>query len=213
MQAGEYAVVPARMALLNIDMQNCFVENSPIAAPAGLELVPRVNRLASVCRDAGVLVIHTRHVTRPDGANHGTMGELLPAVAEGILTDGAPSAELHPGIEVDRRDLVLNKPRYGAFIGTDLDNILRARGIDTVIVSGICTNVCCETTAREAGMRDYHVFFMEDGTETFPLPGVTVEEIKRATNGIIGTCFGKVVPIAEMIRRLEFAARAPYAAE
>jgi isochorismatase family protein/alpha/beta hydrolase family protein len=68
---------------------------------------------------------------------------------------------------VDPRDILLDKPRYGAFHGTDLDLILRARGIDTVIIAGIATNVCCETTAREAVVRDFRVFFLSDGTATF----------------------------------------------
>jgi len=58
------------------------------------------------------------------------------------------------------------KPRFGAFQGTDLELILRSRGIDTVIVTGVATNVCCDTTAREAAVRDFRVFFLSDGTAT-----------------------------------------------
>lgn len=110
-------------------------------------------------------------------------------------------------------DLILDKPRYGSFTGTDLDLILRSNGIDTIIVSGICTNICCETTAREAGMRDYHVFFMEDGTETFPIGNLSVEEIKKATHAVIGLAFANVIPVDEMIARLRRAAGAAQAAE
>ena len=70
----EYAVDPARMALVNVDMQVAFIEGTPLSAPAGVALIPIVNRLAEACRRAGMMVIHTRHVTRPDGSNLGTMG-------------------------------------------------------------------------------------------------------------------------------------------
>ncbi len=209
----EYPVVPERMALVNVDMQVAFVEGTPLSAPGGVELLDRVNRLADACREAGLMVIHTRHVTRPDGSNLGTMGELIGAVREGYIMDGAPTSELHPGLEVKPSDIVLKKPRYGAFTGTDLDNLLRGNGIDTIIVSGICTNICCETTTREAGMRDYHVFFMEDGTETFPAGGLTVEEIKQAVHTTVGLAFAQVLPIAGMVHRLRLARGVSAAAE
>ena len=112
-------------------------------------------------------MIHTVHVVRPDGSNTGVMGEIIPAVAAGVLNKGNRQAELHPGIIVGPNDIILEKPRYGAFTSTDLELILRNRGIDPVIITGICTNVCCETTARQANMRDFHVFFLSDATGTF----------------------------------------------
>ena len=151
MTQAQYEVSPARMALVNIDMQVAFVEGTPLSAPGGVALLPTVNRLAEACRACGIMVIHTRHVTRPDGSNLGTMGELIESVRAGYIMEGSETAELHAGLEVKPSDIVLNKPRYGAFTGTDLDNLLRANGIDTIIVSGICTNICCETSAREAG--------------------------------------------------------------
>ena len=174
---------PRKTALLNIDMQNCFVENSPVAAPRGREIVPRINKLADVCRRRGALVIHTLHLVRPDGSNTGVMGVIIPAIAAGLINKGNRQAELHPDIVVGKNDILLEKPRYGAFHGTDLDLILRNRGIDTVIITGICTNVCCETTAREANMRDYKVFFISDGTATFNTPEISAEQISARGAG------------------------------
>ena len=91
--------------------------------------------------------------------------------------------------------------------------MLRANGIDTIVVSGICTNICCETTSREAGRRDYHVFFMEDGTETFPAGGLTVEEIKRSVHTTLGLAFANVIPVYDMIARIERASGKAMAAE
>jgi nicotinamidase-related amidase len=192
MEAGmtDFKFDPRRTALLNIDMQNCFVENSPVAAPRGREIVPRINKLAEVCRKRGALVIHTLHLVRPDGSNTGVMGVIIPAIAAGLINKGNKQAELHPDIVVGRNDIILEKPRYGAFHGTDLDLILRNRGIDTVIVTGICTNVCCETTAREANMRDYKVFFISDATATFNTPEVSADpdSTGRAGNTEGGLC-------------------------
>jgi len=91
-----------------------------------------------------VLVVHTAHVTRPDGSNVGVMGEIIPPVRDGIINRGSPSSALHPRLEVLAGDIVLEKPRFGAFHGTDLELILRARGIDSFILTGIATNVCVE---------------------------------------------------------------------
>jgi len=69
-------VHPRKGALVNVDLQNVFVEGTPVSPPDGLDVVARLNKLAAACRRAGVLVIHTAHVTRPDGSNVGVMGEL-----------------------------------------------------------------------------------------------------------------------------------------
>lgn len=209
----QYPVIPSRMALVNIDMQNAFVEGTPLSAPNGKRIIAPINRLAEVCRRAGIMVIHTLHVTRADGSNLGTMGELCEPVRAGYIREGSETAKLHPGIEVKEGDILLYKPRYGAFTGTDLDQLLRANGRDTIIVTGICTNVCCETTAREAGMRDYHVFFMNDATETFPIGDVGVDDIKRVVHATLSVLFANVIPLDEMIARIEKASTGRAAAE
>jgi biuret amidohydrolase len=199
----DFAVIPERTALLNIDMQNCFVEGSPIAAPDGLVILPRINRLAKACRDAGILVIHASVVLRPDGSNTGVLAQFSPPVREGILNKGTHSAALHNGLEIDPRDILIDKPRFGAFYGTDLELILRTRGIDTLIISGVATNVCCETTAREAAVRDFHVFFLSDGTATADMGGVPAAELQKVTCTTLGFLFAQVLTVDEMIAKIE----------
>ena len=210
---ANWTIDPKRTALVNVDMQNAFVEGTPLAAPNGKRIIEPINRLAEACRKAGVMVIHTLHVTRADGSNLGTMGELCEPVRAGYIREGSETAKLHPGIEVKKGDILLYKPRYGAFTGTDLDQLLRANGRDTIIVTGICTNVCCETTAREAGMRDYHVFFMNDATETFPIGNVSVDDIKRVVHATLSSLFANVIPLDEMVGRIEKASKGRAAAE
>ncbi len=207
-----WTIHPRRTALVNVDMQAVFVEGTPLSAPGGVALLKPVNRIAAACREAGIKVIHTLHVTRADGSNLGTMGELVEPIRAGYIREGSETAKLHRGVEVMKNDILLPKPRYGAFTGTDLDQILRSNGIDTIIVSGICTNICCETTAREAAMRDYHVFFLSDGTETFPLGGLSVEEIKKVTLSTLGLAFAKVLSVDDCIGLIRQGARPAMAA-
>jgi nicotinamidase-related amidase len=198
----DFALFPARTALINVDMQKCFVEDSPLASPDGLVIVERVNQLAEVCRAAGILVVHTRGWMRPDGSNLGVMAELVPPFIRDLYTEGADSAELHPSLVVNDGDVILNKARYGAFHGTDLELILRSRGVDAVIVTGIATNICCETTAREAAQRDYRVFFVSDATATTEMGGVSAEDLHRATCASLGRVFAQVVTVNEMIDKI-----------
>ena len=199
------SMVPRRTALLNVDMQRCFVQGSPLAAPDGPLLLERVNRLAAVCRDAGALVVHTRMWMRRDGSNVGVMAQLVPPMLVELYTEGAATAELHEALVVDGRDVVLDKPRYGAFHGTDLELILRSHDIDTVIVSGIATNICCETTAREAAQRDFRVLFLRDGTATKDMGGVSADRLQHATCASLGMVFAKVTTVDEVIERIHAA--------
>ena len=137
---NNFSVNPTKMALINVDMQVAFLGEGPYAVPNAPELISNVNRLSQSCREAGVMVIHTRHVTRADGSNIGTLGKLINAIQDGLLAKGSETSELHPDLNVQTNDIVLEKPRSGAFSSTDLDNVLRSHGIDTIIVSGTCTN-------------------------------------------------------------------------
>jgi ureidoacrylate peracid hydrolase len=188
----DFTVVSERTALINVDLQNCFVDGTPDARA----ILEHINRLSAVCRDAGILVIHTRHVLRPDGSNMGVLAE-IPKIKAGFLNEGAESAALHKGLVVDPRDLRLEKPRFGAFHATDLELILRTRGIDTVIISGISTNVCCDTTAREANARDFRVLFLSDGTAT-----PAGAEFQRATLEILDGLFAQVLTVDEVLQKI-----------
>ena len=202
-----FTLVPGRTALLSVDLQNCFVAGSPISAPQGAEVLDRVNRFAAVCREAGILVVHTRFVLRSDGSNAGLLRETAEPVRAGILNEGGESAALHPRLVVDACDLIIDKPRFGAFHHTALESILRGRDIDTVIIAGLMTNICCETTAREAMVRDFRVFFLSDGTATAPMGEASAGELQKATLATLGFLFAQVLTIDEMTRKIERAAR------
>ena len=205
----QFNIVPSKTALLIIDLQNVFVEGyEPISAPDGLEILRRMNDLAEVCRKHGIPVIHAAHQLRADNSNVGVLGEILPDLKEGgLISEVSEAAALHPGVEVKEGDIFLQKPRFGAFTGTDLDLILRGNSINTVIIGGIATNVCCETTAREANHHDYRVIFLSDGTTTAGYADqgfgyLTPEEVKKATLTTIAYIFGEVAKVDDVIRRI-----------
>ncbi len=142
-------------------------------------------------------------MVRPDGSNLGVLGEFSQPVKDGILNKGSESAALHKRLIIDPRDILLDKPRFGAFHGTDLELILRSRNIDTLIISGVATNVCCETTAREAAVRDFKVFFLSDGTATAPMGNLSAEELQNATCTTLGFLFAEVLTVDQMIAKVE----------
>ncbi len=202
-----FPIDPRRTALLNVDLQNVFVEGYPVSAPAGPTVLARVNRLIKTCRASEMMIVHTAHVTRPDGSNVGVMGEIIPPVREGMISQGSRGAALHPQLDVQPGDICLEKPRFGAFHGTDLELILRSHGIDTLIISGIATNVCAETTAREANVRDFRVVFLSDGTATFDMNGVPGEQLQRATCASLGFAFAEIATVDQVIARIEASGR------
>lgn len=208
----EFPLLPTTTALLNVDMQRCFVEGSPLASPDGLALLEKVNRLIRTCRATGALVVHTRVRVAKDGSNLGVMAELVPPFIVELYTEGSPTAELHPALDVTPQDLIVNKTRYGAFHGTDLAAQLRQRGIDTVIISGIATNICCETTAREAAQHDFRVVVLSDGTATKEMNGVPAHDLQKATLTSLGMVFAQIATIDEVDNKLRASSAKPAAA-
>jgi ureidoacrylate peracid hydrolase len=165
---------PARTALLVIDMQNCFLAPgfSVIEVPATRDIVDNINTLAAATRRGGGLVVWTQHTFRPDWTvwhdyfAHGNWRERM--IAE--TAEGSFGYAIHETLDVGEEDLVVLKKRYSALIPgstePDVTAKLRHRGIDTVIIVGTLTNVCCESTARDAMMLDFKTLFVADANAT-----------------------------------------------
>jgi len=151
----------AASALLVIDMQRFFLDaTSPTYTCGGVAILPTVKRLMDSFRRAGRPVIFTRHVHHPGNLDSGIMGWWW----EGKCLEGSPESEVHPDLAPMPSEKVVFKHRYSAFYNTDLETVLRCLKVEDVVVSGIMTNMCCESTARDAYYRDYRVFFVADGT-------------------------------------------------
>lgn len=155
----------ARTALLVIDLQKGFFD-PPTAADA---VIPRVNRLAGDLRATGGTIAFLRHTGSDDPVlSVPAWQKEIPALArlDSRMRPGLETYELDPRLDIRADDLIVDKYRYSAFIAgsSRLDELLRARGIETVIVTGAFTNFCCESTARDALMLGYRVLFVADAT-------------------------------------------------
>ncbi len=141
-------------ALLVIDMQRFF---EPIARP----IVGRVRALIDTSRSVGVPVIFTRHGHHNLSIDGGTLATWW---GNDLALYGSPEWRIMEGIEPAPHETIVDKIRYSAFFGTNLEQILKALNVRDIIISGVMTNCCCETTARDGFMRDFRVFVAADAT-------------------------------------------------
>jgi ureidoacrylate peracid hydrolase len=158
-----------RTALLVIDMQNAFVApGAPIEVPGARDIVPGINRLAAELRRRGVPVIWVLHQNSGDwnGFFDVFVRPENRARAAQALSAGSELQKPWRELDIAPRDLRVTKNRYSALIGgaSDLGTLLKQRGIDTLLIAGTKTNVCCECTARDAMMLDYKVVLLCDCT-------------------------------------------------
>jgi ureidoacrylate peracid hydrolase len=165
-----------RCALVVIDLQNAFVAEGAVAeVPTARAIVPNVNRLAAAVRDAGGRVAWVRTHAYPDEPGGGWPvffgGIFSPQLARAYveaLTPGSHGHALWPGLAPRDGDMQVAKTRFSAFLpgACDLAERLAAAGIDTVLIVGTLTNVCCQSSARDAMMRGFRVVLVEDANAT-----------------------------------------------
>jgi ureidoacrylate peracid hydrolase len=194
----------ARAALVVVDMQNYFVaEGFAAEVPAARAIVPNINRMAKAMRAAGGAVVwvqttaagalehwgnHHRHMLTPDRRQKRLTQ----------LDEAHDGFKLFPALEPLAADLRIKKVKYSAFIAgsSDIDAQLKSRSIDTLLVTGTVTNVCCESTARDAMMLDYRVIMLSDGNAS-----LTDEEHAASLNNFL-IFFGDVMTTDEAAARL-----------
>jgi ureidoacrylate peracid hydrolase len=203
---------PRTTALIVVDMQNDFVApGAPMQSPAGLSMVPTLERALACCREHGIPIIYTAHVHRPSGVDQGLLAH-APAVGCGdALVAGSPGAAIFPEIAPRDDEIVIPKHRFSAFYGTDLEIILRGLGVTTVVITGVTTENCCHATARDAFFRDFQVVFLSDATATGDYPdlgygGLSADEVHRATLVILARDTADVMTTESFISRVSSAA-------
>jgi len=195
----------ARTAHVVVDLQNGFMApGQPVEIAAARDIVPNVNRISAALRAAGGLVVYLQNTIDATAKETWSTwftylsGERRRESVEAAFAAGSYGHALWPGLEVLPGDLRVNKTRFGAFVqgSSDLHAILQARRIDTLIITGTATNVCCESTARDAMMMNYKVIFVSDGTATH------TDEEHNATLGIMLANFADVMSTEEVVARL-----------
>ncbi|MDP3340397.1 cysteine hydrolase family protein [Frigidibacter sp.] len=193
---------PASTALIVIDMQRDFIEPGGFGASLGNDvtrlqaIIPTVAALLLAARQAGLPVIHTRECHRPD------LSDLPPAKRDRgtptlrigdpgpmgrVLIAGEPGADIVPELAPLPGEIVLDKPGKGAFYATPLSDHLAQFGTKALIFAGVTTEVCVQTTMREANDRGFVCLLAEDATESyFPAFKAAAVEMIRAQGGIVG---------------------------
>jgi len=182
-----------RTALLVIDMQKFFLDkNSPTFTCGGPAILPELKKLIAAFRAASRPVIYTRHLHHPDFIDAGIMKWWW----EEACLEGSPEGEIIEEIAPRQNEKVIIKHRYSAFYNTDLETILRCLHVEDLVITGVMTNMCCESTARDAYYRDYRVFFPADGT------GSINEEMHLASLLNLAFGFAYITTVQDIMRSL-----------
>lgn len=190
---------PARTALLVIDMQNFWCqEGMPAFSPITAGLAPNINRLAAETRAAGGSVWWIRAIysgAPKDWSSY--MGYLNPddvSMVLAHLTDGHPGADVWGGMDVQPEDEMVIKTRFSAFIrgSSDIEERLRAKSINRLVMTGVATDVCVESTARDAFMLDFENMVVSDATAT------RSDEAHNASLGAMFTHFADIFSTEEV---------------
>ena len=181
-------------ALLVVDMQRFFLNpSSPSFTCGGVAILPTVKRLIDAFRRENRPVIFTQHVHHSGDLDSGIMKSWW----QGMCIEGSTDSEIHPELTPLPSEKVILKHRYSAFYNTDLETVLRCLKIEDIVVCGIMTNMCCESTARDAYYRDYRVFFLADGT------GSINEEMHMASLLNLAFGFAYVTSGEAIIKRIQ----------
>jgi ureidoacrylate peracid hydrolase len=197
---------PRHTALVVIDMQNDFIAKEGLIAREGRDvsqavaMAEELPKLLRSAREAGVFVVFVRNVYTTDNNFYLSDVWLEQAARRRqggytripVCEENSWSGDFYGEVRPLPGEPIVTKHRYSAFYNSDLDTILRANGIRTVVLTGVVTNVCVETTAREAFVRDYYVAVVKDGTAAYSQADheMTLLNIDRF--------FGEVTSIAEL---------------
>ena len=193
---------PAHTALVVIDMQKDFCRDGFATSKAGRpleavkELIPRLVRLRDAARQAGALVVYVGFETYPDHMSDGgpwlTQRRRSTYAADKIAISGTEGMDFIEELSPIDGELTVHKHRYSGFKGTDLDMLLRAHNIRTVVPSGVSTNVCVESTFRDAFEHGYYVCVPENACASWDM------ELHAATMKTANARFGLVTDIDEV---------------
>lgn len=196
---------PSRTALLVVDLQNGFMMKGIAHAlrEQAIEIVPNVNRLADAVRRMGGTVVWIQNASTPESRQSWSVrdemdGPERTARRNASMAPGSKGYELWADLDVRPNDLTVQKTRFSAFIqgASNLEAVLRTRGIDTVIVTGTVTNVCCESTARDAMMRNFRTIMVTDAN------AAGSDELHNASLIAFYLKFGDIMPTDMVIASL-----------
>lgn len=190
-------------ALIVIDMQNGFCDSEGFMSKIGLgyeasaSVLEPIGRLLASARETQIPVFFTRYSLNADYSDAGLILDMWPAIrdAGGMIRDTWDAAVVD-ALAPAPGEVVINKTRYSAFYDTDLEPRLRELGVDTLIVCGVTTNICVESTVRDAFFRDIRVIVPADGT------AAVTPELHEGALRDFEYGFGAVTTVAELAKAL-----------
>jgi ureidoacrylate peracid hydrolase len=203
-----YDLQHRQAALLVIDVQGEYFDpDGPAYVEHARDIVGNVNRLSDAFRAQGLPIVLVKHANRADGSDAGRMGDFSGAGEEDSFVEGTPRVEFIPELHAEPHDVVVVKRRYSAFRGTDLEAVLHTARTRAVVICGLMTSFCCETTARDAHGRDYEVLFAADAVEGPDLEDGDGREVPHDvvlanTVTALGAGFAEIVSTEDVIARL-----------
>ncbi len=189
-----------RTALVVVDMQNSFCADDGGCGKVGLPIqnlqsaIEPCVKLVAAARAAGIPIIYTRYMYRPDYADGGVLiKHLLPELAEAkALQAGTWDIEIVPELTPQDGDFIVDKNRPSSFYATSLETILNGLDVESLVVCGVTTNCCVESTVRDASHRDYKTFVVQDA----------VAELDQERNDValksMAMLFGNLVTAADV---------------
>lgn len=186
-----WKLYPAKAALLVLDLQNYFLDPASHAfTPSGPAIIPNINVLISMSRKFNMEIIFTQHVNDADNA------KMMGIWWRDMIMDDSREIEIARTVRLyDGKTIV--KHQYDAFYGTELEEYLRLKNIEQVIICGVLTNLCCETTARSAFVRGFEVLFPIDATAAYN------REFHLSTFRNLGFGFCPILTTDDLIKSLE----------
>lgn len=194
---------PKRAVLLVIDMQNDFInKNSMVYTPMAETILPNLKKLIKVCRQAKLPIVYTAHIHQDPKVDGGLTTQWWPELRDKkVLVAGSKGAEIYSEIAPRPDEKIIYKHRYSAFYNTNLELTLEGLKATDLIISGVMTNVCCESTARDGFFRDFRIFFLADGT------GSVDEELHLSTLRTLAYAFAYITTVDEIIKTIQISRR------
>ena len=200
------ALSPDNTALIVIDMSLDFLQaGAPFETVEGRNMLPNLVRLIQHCREVAVPIIYLNHVHHPGANDQGTLAHRFPVIRDGkAVRAGTEGVTIWPEIAPEPGDIVIEKIRQSGFMYTRLDATLRELNVVNLLMAGVSTGACVESTARDAVSRDYFVYMLSDATAASGLAdqgwgAVDSATLQRVILSHFAYHFGKVASTGELM--------------
>ncbi|WP_186580124.1 cysteine hydrolase family protein [Aquibacillus kalidii] len=190
-------------ALLLVNLQNAFLHPEGALSKAGLDgtrlnkVIDPIRQLKEAFQVKKRPVIYMQHTQRPNGADVGLLNDLLPSFQDlEFSMEGTWDCEFIDQLKPDESDYIVKKHRFSSFYQTDLEDLLVKLNVDTLVIAGVPTNVCVESTVRDAYYRDYKIYVPQEATASY------TEEQEQWSLSNVEFPFARVVSVKELLHEL-----------